>query len=134
MADKELNRRSFLQLAGVGVGFTALPVSCSPELGKSTKNHNGSSRDVMSEVCSYVSKSGAADLPPEVVEKAKHHILDTLTAMVTGAEFKVGGLAVDFARSQGGGGGGPGGRLARRDFRDQCRFGQRYHGPCRRDR
>jgi 2-methylcitrate dehydratase PrpD len=102
MADIGMNRRSFLQLAGVGVGFTALPLSCSPELGKSTKNDNGSTGDVMSDVCSYVSKSGAAGLPPEVVEKAKHHILDTLTAMVTGAEFKVGGLAIDFARGQGG--------------------------------
>lgn len=101
MVGKELDRRSFLKLAGAGVAFTSVPISWSSETGKATgyeKDESDSS--VMGKVCSYVSKSGAADLPGEVVQKAKHHILDTLTAMVTGAEFRVGRLAIDFAKGQ----------------------------------
>jgi 2-methylcitrate dehydratase PrpD len=42
------------------------------------------------------------DLPPEVVQAAKHRILDTIAAMVSGAHLKPGEMAIRFARSQGG--------------------------------
>jgi len=57
---------------------------------------------VISEVSAYISRSGDANLPPEVVRKAKHHILDTLAAIVSGSEMKAGKVAIPFARSQGG--------------------------------
>ena len=43
-----------------------------------------------------------AALPPEVAVKGKHHILDTLAAMVSGAALEPGRIAIEFARSQGG--------------------------------
>ena len=48
--------------------------------------------------------SGAVDkaLPPEVSEKTKHHVLDTIAAMVTGSRLKPGEAAINFVRSQGG--------------------------------
>jgi len=60
------------------------------------------SASVMSEVSSYISKSGGAELPPEVIKKAKSHILDTLAAIVSGSKFKPGEFAKKYAKSQGG--------------------------------
>jgi 2-methylcitrate dehydratase PrpD len=42
-----------------------------------------------------------ADLPPDVAREAKHRILDTLGAMVSGARMKPGEMAIRFVRSQG---------------------------------
>src|SRR5262245_16685651 len=41
-------------------------------------------------------------LPAEVIEKAKHHILDTFAAMISGAELAPGRAAIQFARAYGG--------------------------------
>jgi 2-methylcitrate dehydratase PrpD len=41
-------------------------------------------------------------LPDAVAKKARHHILDTLAAMVSGTELKPGRLAIDYAATQGG--------------------------------
>jgi 2-methylcitrate dehydratase PrpD len=41
-------------------------------------------------------------LAPHVAREAKHRILDTLAAMVSGAHLKPGEMAIRFARSQGG--------------------------------
>lgn len=41
-------------------------------------------------------------LAPDVAREAKHRILDTLAAMVSGAHLKPGEMAIKFARSQGG--------------------------------
>jgi 2-methylcitrate dehydratase PrpD len=51
---------------------------------------------------SYI--AGALDnpLPPEVAEKAKHHVLDTLAAMITGARLHVGEMAISYAATLGG--------------------------------
>ncbi len=66
------------------------------------ERNNSSTSNVIEEVSSYISKSGEAVLPAEVVEKAKHHILDTLAAIISGADLKPGRLARKFARSQAG--------------------------------
>jgi 2-methylcitrate dehydratase PrpD len=41
-------------------------------------------------------------LPGEVAEKAKHHILDTLCAMISGSQLPPGKLAIQFARAHAG--------------------------------
>lgn len=41
-------------------------------------------------------------LPPEVAREAKHRILDSLAAMVSGAHLKAGEMAIKYARAQGG--------------------------------
>ena len=40
--------------------------------------------------------------PPEVIQKAKHHILDTLAAMVSGSKLKPGQLAIEYVKRQAG--------------------------------
>jgi 2-methylcitrate dehydratase PrpD len=42
-------------------------------------------------------------LPPDVAEKAKEHVLDTLAAMVSGTELPPAKVALNFARFNGGG-------------------------------
>src|SRR3972149_11084934 len=57
-------------------------------------------KSVIKEVSSYISKSGQAELPPEVVVKAKHHILDTIASIVSGARLKPGKIAIQFMETQ----------------------------------
>ncbi len=59
-------------------------------------------RSVIEEVSAYISKSGEGELPTDVIKGAKHHILDTLAAMVSGSKLAPGQLAKQHAKSQGG--------------------------------
>jgi 2-methylcitrate dehydratase PrpD len=47
-------------------------------------------------------EAGRQTLPPEVAREAKHRILDTLGAMVSGARMKPGEMAIRYVRGQGG--------------------------------
>jgi 2-methylcitrate dehydratase PrpD len=54
---------------------------------------------VMTTLSAYMSEARGRPLPAEVVEKAKHHILDTLAASVSGSELPAGRVALEFART-----------------------------------
>ena len=56
---------------------------------------------VMTTLSTYMSGAGARALPPDVVEKAKHHIVDTFAAMVSGTELPPGQVALRFAATHG---------------------------------
>ncbi len=53
----------------------------------------------MAALSSYMSEAARRALPAEAIEQAKQHILDTLAAMVSGAELAPGRVAIQFARS-----------------------------------
>lgn len=53
---------------------------------------------VTQRLSTYMSQAGARALPDDVVEKAKQHILDTVAAMVSGAELPPARIAMKFAR------------------------------------
>ncbi|MBI2209164.1 MAG: MmgE/PrpD family protein [Deltaproteobacteria bacterium] len=55
---------------------------------------------VTQQLSEYIAGSSSASLPPEVAAKARHHILDTIAAMVSGSQLKPGRLAIKYARSQ----------------------------------
>jgi 2-methylcitrate dehydratase PrpD len=57
---------------------------------------------VITKLSRYMAESKGRMLPGDVVEKAKHHILDTLGAMISGAELPPGRAAIRFATSYGG--------------------------------
>jgi hypothetical protein len=57
---------------------------------------------VMAALSSYMAAAKDRRLPPEVLEKAKHHILDTFAAMVSGSELPPGQAALTLARAQAG--------------------------------
>jgi len=85
-----LSRRSILQSAGWTIAAAALPAkgllaaeSISP---------------VMEKLSSYMAEAGGRDLPAEVVEKAKHHILDTFAAMISGSDLPPARAAFRYAQ------------------------------------
>jgi 2-methylcitrate dehydratase PrpD len=56
----------------------------------------------MSALSDYMAATKDRALPPDVAEKAKHHILDTVAAMVSGSELPPGRAALALARAQAG--------------------------------
>jgi 2-methylcitrate dehydratase PrpD len=59
-------------------------------------------RDATETLARYIAAAVAAPLPDAVTEKTKHHLLDTLAAMISGAHLPSGIAAIGFVRSQGG--------------------------------
>ena len=57
---------------------------------------------VMTTLSAYMAAAKDRALPAEVAEKAKHHILDTFAAMVSGSELPPGRVALTLARAQAG--------------------------------
>jgi 2-methylcitrate dehydratase PrpD len=57
---------------------------------------------VMAALSEYMAGARERALPAPVIEKAKHHVLDTFAAMISGAELRPGRAAIEFARSYGG--------------------------------
>ncbi len=57
---------------------------------------------VMAALSAYMSEARDRALPGDVVEKTKHHILDTFAAMISGAELLPGQTAIKFVRGYGG--------------------------------
>jgi 2-methylcitrate dehydratase PrpD len=84
-------------LAQVGGLLTAasLPVWSARRLAAATATVS----PVTTRLAAYMSEAAGHSLPEEVVEKTKHHILDTLAAMVSGAELQPGLIAMKFARA-----------------------------------
>jgi 2-methylcitrate dehydratase PrpD len=58
---------------------------------------------VMLKLSTYMADARNTELPEKVVQDAKHHILDTIAAMVSGSELPPGRDAIQFARTYGGG-------------------------------
>jgi len=54
-------------------------------------------------IAGYMVRAREAKLPDEIATRTKHHILDTLAAMVSGTRLPVGEMALKYARLQGGG-------------------------------
>src|SRR5438874_6700616 len=65
----------------------------------------GAPGPVMSALSAYMSAAAGRPLPAEVAEHAKHHILDTFAAMVSGSELPPGQAALRYLRAHGGKGG-----------------------------
>ncbi len=57
---------------------------------------------IMARLSTYLSAAAGRELPDSVVRETKHHILDTIAAMVSGAQLTPGLHALRFARAYGG--------------------------------
>src|SRR5580765_4211022 len=58
--------------------------------------------DITGRLARYMAEARERRLPSDVAREARHRILDTLAAMVSGAQLKPGEMAIKFARAQGG--------------------------------
>ena len=90
----KLTRRRLLQGASSLAAASVLPV-------RAAKAANPGS-SVIGTLSTYMSEAQRRSLPSEVVEKAKHHILDTFAAMVSGSTLAPGRVALEFARAHAG--------------------------------
>ncbi|HYK15337.1 MAG TPA: MmgE/PrpD family protein, partial [Burkholderiales bacterium] len=57
---------------------------------------------VMQEVSAYIAAAPKKTLPKEVAEKTKHHVLDTIAAMVSGSRLLPGKKAISYIKTLGG--------------------------------
>ena len=58
--------------------------------------------DITGQLARYMAEARERRLPTDVAREARHRILDTIAAMVSGAHLKPGRMAIKFARAQGG--------------------------------
>ncbi len=61
-----------------------------------------SAADITGRLARYMVEARERSLPPDVAREARHRILDSLAAMVSGAHLKPGEMAIKYARAQGG--------------------------------
>ena len=96
-----LTRRSWLQhaawIAGAAV-FPNLAVAIAQEGSPAIPVVS----PVMEKLSTYMAEARNRALPDNVVQETKHHILDTIAAMVSGSELPPGRMAIQFARAYGG--------------------------------
>ena len=101
----KINRREILKGAG-GVVSAAFPLGrlksrLLPTYQQGSP-HPDPSKDITGRLARYMMEARDRSLSPAVVVEAKHRILDTFGAMVSGAKLKPGEMAIQYARAQGG--------------------------------
>lgn len=101
--DAPLTRRGLLELAALAIASAALPYKCVAANGPPSHGRNAEHTSrAMEEISAYMSAAAGRTLPDEASEKTKQHVLDTLSAMISGSELLPGRLALQFARTYGG--------------------------------
>ena len=104
MTRADWTRREMLQRASglmAGAAFlpNLVPNSQAPASGGGSP---AASSAAMTALSAYMADARSRPLPDPVIEKAKHHVLDTCAAMISGADLPPGRAAIDFARAYGG--------------------------------
>jgi len=61
-----------------------------------------STADITGRLARYMAEARERSLAPQVAREARHRILDTLAAIVSGSHLKPGEMAIRYARAQGG--------------------------------
>jgi len=87
----ECSRRTLLNAGALVAGAALLPAAPSRAQEISA---------VMDALSRYMAAARERPLPPEAIEHTKHHVLDTLAAMVSGTELLPGQAALRFAATQ----------------------------------
>src|ERR1700687_580430 len=101
--DTTFTRRNLFELAGLALASSAIPLKVSAAPPPSPKDDSAPSLSPITEKLSiYMSEAHTRALPDDVIEKAKHHILDTFAAMISGSQLRPGRGALDFVRAYGG--------------------------------
>jgi 2-methylcitrate dehydratase PrpD len=102
-ANSSLTRRGLFEFAGLAIAAAALPSQIgSSSTSVAPRSSRPGVSPVMETLSAYMSEAARRDLPDDVTEKTKQHILDTLAAMISGSELPPGHTALQFARAYGG--------------------------------
>jgi 2-methylcitrate dehydratase PrpD len=94
----ELTRRSWMQRAAWISAGMALPRIA----WAAAQDTTPAISPVMEKLSTYMADARNRALPDNVVQETKHHILDTIAAMVSGSELPPGRMAIEFAQDYGG--------------------------------
>ena len=98
-----ITRRRLLEFGGLTATAAAFPSLAASELPLPGQGKTPlPTSSVMNALSSYMSEAAKQHPPEEVTEKTKHHILDTLAAMISGSNLLPGQRAIQFAREYGG--------------------------------
>jgi 2-methylcitrate dehydratase PrpD len=92
-----VTRRRLLQSAG-GLFAAAAPV----RLRQREEAPAAAVTDLTARLARYMAGARDRELPADVMREAKHRILDTIAAMVSGARLRPGEMAIRYVRAQGG--------------------------------
>ncbi len=99
-----LERRGFLKLTAAAASATTLGGGL--ENAQAAAAPAGSSAPegdyVLQRLGDYIASGATAELPAEVSEQAKRHILDTMAAIVSGSKLIPGQFAIRYIQAQGG--------------------------------
>ena len=95
-----LSRRRILQGVGSSIALASLPASAQPLRAQDRLPLRGP--DLTGRLARYMVRARELVLPHRVVLAAKHRILDTLGAIVSGARLKPGEVAIHYVRGLGG--------------------------------
>ena len=90
----EISRRDLIRYGALALGTAMLP--------SVRARAQSTVSPVMAALSDYMAAAKDQALPPDVVEKAKHHILDTFAAMLSGSELPPGRVALALAKAQAG--------------------------------
>lgn len=99
--DPLLSRRQTLQTASGLLAAVTLPMSSKTQA-QTVSERAPRRADLTGRLARYMVEARDRGLPPSVVLAAKHRILDTLGAIVSGARLKPGELAIEYVRALGG--------------------------------
>lgn len=95
-----------LQSAGGLLAAAALPAGrlagATPSFPQDSSRPHAAATDLTGQLARYMVQARDRALPEKVTLEGKHHILDTLGAMVSGSRLKAGEMATAFVRMQGG--------------------------------
>jgi 2-methylcitrate dehydratase PrpD len=99
----DLTRRNLLEVAALAIAATVLPAPAASGLPPASEAKTPQpAGTVINPLGTYMSEAAQRPLPHNVAEKTKHHILDTLAAMISGSNLLPGQRALQFARAYGG--------------------------------
>jgi 2-methylcitrate dehydratase PrpD len=90
MTNATLTRRRLLQGAATAAAFRSAATADSPV------------SPVTAKLTTYMGEAAGRPLPEAILEKTKHHILDTFAAIISGSQLLPGQVAIRFARAHAG--------------------------------
>src|SRR5213594_517169 len=95
-----MKRRQLMQsMGGLMAAAAFRPAALA---GPSAQETRAAGSDITGRLARYMAAARDREIPPAVVLAAKHRILDTLGAIVSGARLKPGEMAISYVRRLGG--------------------------------
>lgn len=97
-----LSRRRVLQGAGGLMAAAGLPSFSGAQALPQSAARPAASANITRQLARYMVEARDRDLPPDIARETRHRILDTLGAIVSGAQMKPGEAAIRYVQAQGG--------------------------------